>query len=160
MPYTPQQKHYLDAMGIVPWVLRSHASVQDASDCSVLLVFDASVGGAEDLDDTENRLLLDMLGAIQLPESDVARRSVGSNGSIDFMAEVKPLMTPAVKVVLVVVNSNSDVVDDDEASSRLLMNDFDMPIWQLPHPGWIQQKPALKRRAWNVLKAVRKQLQD
>ena len=73
-------------------------------------------------------------------------------------ATIEPFLSEAVKVVLIAVHDEGAVVDDEESASRLLAAALSVPVWQLPHPGWIQQKPVLKRRAWNILKAVRDNL--
>lgn len=168
MPYTEQHRQYLEAMGLVPWVQRGGcvatdvaASVENAGDCSVLLVFNAiSTQRHDELSEQENRLLLDMFNAIELQEASVARRSVSMDASTDVSECVRPFITPNVKVILVVVNDSCQVATDEEAASRLATSGLEVPVWQLPHPGWIRQEPALKRRAWNVLKAVRDKLPD
>jgi len=182
MPYTQQHKQYLQAMGLVPWVLRgqkeSAAAVadtavnavdvnttQDAGDCSVLWVFNhittqnRSQQVQPILSAADNRLLLDMLGAIGLQDKAVARRSLTVDISVDMSSIIQPLVTESVKAILVAVEKGESSIGDDEASSRLLASELSVPVWQIPHPSWIQQEPGLKRRAWNVLKALRLQLQ-
>lgn len=186
MPYTQQHKHYLEAMGLVPWTLRGGASVavttdpvkqvdsivadvaeqanavqsivEHAGDCSVLLVFNDAKNSTQTLNEKDNKLLLDMFAAIQLPNASVARRNILVDASTDVSAVMEPLLTPTVKVILFAAHDNGGKSDDGEASSRLIANDLSVPVWQLPHPASIQQQPSLKRRAWNVLKAVRDQL--
>ena len=197
MPYTKPHKQYLEAMGLVPWVLRdsnSSASVlvppsaepietlndsesesaliesmyQGASrlvhgdpGAKLLLVFRAKPGDSNlELSRAENQLLLDMLKAIKLDEASVARCLVSSAatpasveaicGSVDFV------FTAALELV----TDSPGVEEDSEEASRLGAESSALPVWQLPHPSWIQQQPGLKRRAWNVLKAVKVALNE
>ena len=175
MPYTQLQKQYLEAMGMVPWALRDSDSVtaittvsaeqsvsliENAGNCSVLLVFPDSLSHADKpLSSAENRLLLDMFGAIQLKDSSVARRHLPVDTSADVSEVMKPLLSESVKVVLIAVRDAGSAIGDEAASSKLLASGLNTPVWQIPHPSWIQQEPVLKRRAWNVLKAARETLQ-
>lgn len=185
MPYTPEHKHYLEAMGLVPWTLRgssvpatapstgTEATVQTesvvaknivpAGDCSVLLVFNELSAQTEPtLAQTDKRMLLDMFAAIELSDASVAKRCVVLDPAVDTSSAIEPYLSESVKVVLVAVqddaHASAQAIGDDEAASRLLADGLSVPVWQLPHPAWIQQEPVLKRRAWNVLKAVRRSL--
>jgi len=147
MPYTQKQKQYLEAMGLVPWSLRGSSEpsvVENAGDCSVLLLFNHSSN--QPLSQKENRLLLDMLGAIDLPDASVARRHAPVDTSADVSATIEPFLSEAVKVVLIAVHDEGAVVDDEESASRLLAAALSVPVWQLPHPGWIQQLGIFSKR--------------
>lgn len=130
--------------------------VQNAGNCSVLLVFNETISqSSQALTNAENRLLLDMLGAIELQNGSVARRHALVDTSIDISTTIEPFLSDSVKAVLVAVQEEEVGGSDEESASRLLAADLNVPVWRLPHPRWIQQNPVLKRRAWNVLKAVR-----
>jgi len=100
-----------------------------------------------------------MLGAIQLEDSSVARRHLTVDTLVDISDVIKPLLTESVRVVLIAVHEAGKATGDEAASSKLLASGLNTPVWQIPHPSWIQQEPVLKRRAWNVLKAARETLQ-
>ena len=195
MPYTNSHKHYLEAMGLVPWVRRDadkkasedlseqnklsvqeDLSVQDERtvqstyrgasahvhgepSASLLLIFTADTGNNDlTLCAADNQLLLDMLKAIDLTELSVARCLVKAPATTDSIDAIVRSASQSISAALTLVTESSDIVSDEESASRLSVGSSVVPAWRMPHPSWIQQEPVLKRRAWNVLKAVRASL--
>lgn len=197
MPYSAEHKHYLEAMGLVPWVRRDHepisegtesrteivcdigemplyesdfegatAVVHGSDDANVLLVFEPSASapmndGGIELDPSDEQLLLDMLRAIELEPSSVARCFMAAPTALAVSEQglaLRQHIPENIKAVLHLVTCADDIDGDDEASSRTESQAISVPVWRLPHPVWIKQQPVLKRRAWNVLKAVKHSL--
>lgn len=217
MPFSVEHKHYLEAMGMVPWIHRDahganvadvadvaavsdhavepvleggieksscvfgenqllesccrgvkarlHTTGQEPDDVPVLLVFDATLAqlassneASIDLEPSDERLLLDMLKAIELAPSSVARCLVNQTADTDQAATLQAHISAGTKAVLHLVTEADDITDDEEASSRIDAPNLSVPVWRLPHPVWIKRQPVLKRRAWNVLKAVKHSL--
>ena len=137
------------------------------------------------LNSSDNRLLLDMLKAIGLDESDVARCLVRGPITPAVFDAICSAVNQPLSAALLMVTEAPDINSDDQQASRFnaekLRADTEradtegadaeradagstkqsaVPVWRMPHPSWIQQQPSLKRRAWNVLKAVRATLND
>lgn len=150
----------IDQNGVIESIYRgSKALVHGEPTASLLWIFEAAPGQTDlTLDAADNRLVLDMLKAIGLDERSVARCLVSTattpitQSSIDAICHSADLPLSA---CLKVVAESPDITSDDQADSRLSTEPSAVPVWRIPHPSWIQQEPALKRRAWNVLKAVR-----
>lgn len=143
--------------GIIESVYQGRAAlVHGEKSASLLLIFQANPGQSDlTLSGADNRLLLDMLKAIGLDESSVARCLVDAPiTAVSIEAIAQSASYPLGAAVLLVTES-PDIASDDQAASRVSTELAKVPAWRLPHPVWIQREPSLKRRAWNVLKAVK-----
>ncbi len=137
------------------------ADVHGLDGSEVLLVFDAPMNGScIDLDPSNESLLLDMLGAIALEPASVARCLTGASVGADPASALQNHIPATIKAVLHLVTSASDIDSDNEVDSRTESTLIAVPVWRLPHPDWIKRQPALKRRAWNILKAVKRNLEN
>jgi len=171
LPYSTRQQQYLTAMGVVPWVLRDSPSrrgaVHGPDSAQLLLVFDST--GQEDkavanveLTNREATLLRDMLSAIKVQEKSVGRCALAHPDTRSDHAK-HPLAQHCganFYAILLVVQQALQISSDDAAASRVPTPELSAPVWLLPHPSWLLQEPRLKRRAWNVLKAVHEQLPE
>lgn len=131
---------------------------------SVLIVMEQSaVTPGEDLQlpPEQERLLTDMLKAIQLDNRQVVRALMADEGSVpvEINQDLVPALTPTIQAVIRLVLSKADMQGDSEQESRWALPGTDLPAWNLPHPVRILEQPVLKRRAWNVLKAVKSAVQ-
>lgn len=161
-----------DQSGIIKSLYRGHSgTVHGDSSACLLLVFEATPSQDDatptDLTPTDltlstadNLLLLDMLKAIGLDERNVARCLINAPITQFSIDSICHSLDQPISAVLQVVTESPDITTDDQAGSRIGSVQSAVPVWQIAHPGWIQQEPALKRRAWNVLKAVRAVLDD
>jgi len=168
MPYSSQQLQYLNAMGLVAWVQRSAAPelrqrfvhrthlLNDSTE--VVLVFESAADSATfGLTEGDEKLLRDMLQAIELDAKNIARVAISVDGAAanpDHRTLADVLLAHH-RVALYVPENDFEVADDSAAASQLPAVNDSLPIWVLPHPRQLSTQPALKRRAWNVLKAVR-----
>jgi len=132
------------------------ALIHGTDSASLLLVFEQTGDSNRlALADSENRLLLDMLRAIGLGEKDVSRCLVAQSLPEEPIRTLLTAVQPNHKAVLALVGPESDTASDEAEASEVAIDDLMVPVWELPHPSWIQAQPALKRRAWNILKAVK-----
>lgn len=131
---------------------------------SVLIVMEQSAvttGGDLQLPPEQERLLTDMLKAIQLDNQHVVRALMADEGSVpvEMNQDLGPALTPSIQSVIRLVLSTAETQSDSEQESRWALPGTELPAWNLPHPVRILEQPVLKRRAWNVLKAVKSAVQ-
>ncbi len=147
----------LECRTVVPSTHNAQSGfVHDPGAATLLLVFDERFGHTDvSLNSADNQLLLDMLKAIQLDDSSVARCLLAAAENEHTARELRQQLAPSIQAVLHLVGESTAIASDDELASRQVAENLSVPVWCLPHPHWIQQQPLLKRRAWNVLKAVK-----
>ncbi len=122
---------------------------------------DITAGSDLQLPQEQERLLTDMLKAIELGPEHVVRALMADEGTapVDMNQELSQALTPTIQVVVRLVMSSAKSHGDSEAESRWKLPGSPVAAWNLPHPAQILEQPVLKRRAWNVLKAVKGTLQ-
>lgn len=109
------------------------------------------------------QLLKLMLQAINLSMTDIRQCLVsnagsGHNGSGPGSPEtIESLSTHHTRGILL-LDPRYDSVISQSASDACLMPAISLPLWRIPHPDCLLQNPALKRSAWENLKALKQSL--
>ena len=152
----------VDRGSVTESLFRGHkALVHGEPSANLLLVFEAASGQTDlALNSSDNRLLLDMLKAIELNELCVARCLANAPIAHTCLETGCRAAIQPISAVLLMVTESPDIATDEQSDSRVVSKQSAVPVWRMPHPSWIQQQPELKRRAWNVLKAVRATLNE
>lgn len=112
------------------------------------------------------QLLKLMMRAIDLSMTEIRQCQVTAVGSVQSISNhdgsrdtIDGVCTPHTQSVLLLDPQYSESTHQS-GSDACLMPTSSLPLWRIPHPDCLLQYPALKRHAWESLKALKQALAD
>ncbi len=145
---------------LLPLVYRGATVSYIGQDQSALLVVCLHSGTpqASALDPGSEQLFDLMMRAINMPRNAITQCAVAAKpftpaGSTQSSIYLDAICTAHTRAILVLDPDSADLYSPVEAEHGR-MPTSSLPVWRLPHPDLLLQTPALKRRAWETLKAL------
>lgn len=149
---------------LIPFVYRGTTVCHVGPDQAQILVVSLHHGTPQTapLDAQSSQLFDLMMRAVEQPRNAIrqcavssAQRSVPDNSLVPTYLE--QICTPHTRALLILDSSIVDSASPADADQGRLPTSS-LPVWRLPHPEVLLRTPAIKRRAWQTLKAMRRSL--